>query len=254
VKITFVTVCVGGEYVDYFKKIYETYKKRNLPNDYEVIIYTNVLEYCESKFSSESKVKAYDFRELLHFDISSKNYRPNDCIKLFSFCGALLNNNFDLLVYVDCDMMMCTYDEEEANILFARPGFYYELCHEYDNVQSIDAHLMKRIDQCKNVGHPVNFMQNENGKLIFPVERYWAYRRPFSRQQEHNFIKTFSELFTALIEVYKDDLYTEAVEMGHCFSTAFGNYNYSVDRGLTFVETPVLSEVENSELYQELTA
>ena len=97
-------------------------------------------------------------------------------------------------------------------------------------------------------------MQNENGKLIFPVERYWAYRRPFSRQQEHNFIKTFSELFTALIEVYKDDLYTEAVEMGHCFSTAFGNYNYSVDRGLTFVETPVLSEVENSELYQELTA
>ena len=32
------------------------------------------------------------------------------------------------------------------------------------------------------------------------------------------------------------------------------NVNECVDRGLTFVETPVLSEVENSELYQELTA
>ena len=254
--ITFVTVCVGKKYIDYFNKVFTTYVNKLYPREYNLRIYTDEVDYCDEYFWVNSDViEAVDFKSICldKYGITTENYRDNDCIKMFSFCDALKHDKSELLVYVDGDMLLSHFNEDELKEQFAYPGFYFELCHEYNSFSNIDDHIMKRYHQCRGVIDNVYTMKY-NDKLIFPIERYWALKRDFNEEKERAFRNEFVNLFNRLIENHKGDLYTEAVEMGHCFTKAFGNNNYKIEKGLLFTETAALSDIDNSEMYNALTS
>ena len=55
--------------------------------------------------------------------------------------------------------------------------------------------------------------------------------------KELKFAKEFDDLFEKMIEGgLRNDLYTECVEIGHCFSKFFKK-NKMMDQGLMFIET-----------------
>jgi len=119
--------------------------------------------------------------------------------------------------------------------VFNQEGFYHELCHTYDKEEDIEEHTFKRIRQIRNLGFEVEFMKNEKGQIIFPIERFWGLKRTFCGK-ELQFAEEFNKLFELLISEYRNDLYTECVEMGHCFSKFFKK-NKHINQGLAFSET-----------------
>jgi len=234
---SFATVCVGRPYVDYFASIIKNYFDKNIPQSSNIYIHTDDPYYCGFKFKEYKNVKVIDFRtELAAYGITPFNYRDNDCIKVKSFLKTFYLDRNDILFYVDADMILHHYDENEFEKQFCNEGFYYELCHTYEEEKDIEEHTMKRVRQIKEIGFPLQFMKKDN-KIIFPIERYWGLKRTFD-QKEKVFMNEFAHLFDLLMRNgMKDDLYTETVEIGHCVSKAFGDSNSLISNGLTFMET-----------------
>ncbi len=234
--LSFVTVCVGKPYIDYFSKVIKSYELLSLPKETKIWIATNHVEYCQETFKeSPLCINTIDFSPILdHYKIKEKDYRDNDCIKVRAFIEALYVDINDFLFYVDGDMLAHLYNEL-FDVVFNQEGFYHELCHTYDKEEDIEEHTFKRIRQIRNLGFEVEFMKNEKGQIIFPIERFWGLKRTFCGK-ELQFAEEFNKLFELLISEYRNDLYTECVEMGHCFSKFFKK-NKHINQGLAFSET-----------------
>ena len=235
---SFVTVCVGKPYIDYFADIIKSYGKLSLPDSTKLYVTTNHLSYAKEKLKdSPIDLEFINFAPLLkHYKIEEKDYRNNDCIKVHAFIRALELDENDFLFYVDGDMVAHHYDKDEFDKVFDQGGFYYELCHTYKNKNEIEEHTNKRVKQILDLGFDLQFMNNEDGEIVFPIERYWGLRRTFCDKEDY-FNREFTDLFKLMIEGgLRNDLYTECVEMGHCFSKFFPE-NKKINQGLTFMET-----------------
>ena len=179
--LSFVTVCVGKPYIDYFSEVIKSYEKLSLPREAKIYITTNHVEYCKEKFKeSPLDIQTIDFAPILdHYNIEEKDYRKNDCIKVRAFIEALYRDMNDFLFYVDGDMLGHIYNEL-FDVVFNQEGFYHELCHTYDKEEDIEEHTFKRVRQIRNLGFEVQFMKNEKDQIIFPIERYWGLKRTFA--------------------------------------------------------------------------
>ncbi len=238
------TVCVGKPYIDYFQKIIKSYGNLNLPDSTIVYVNTNHVDYCEEKLKDAPvKVIINDFSSQLdYYKINECDYRDNDCIKVKAFTNALDADINDLLFYVDADMEAHLYDEEMFDKVFDQEGFYYELAHYYEKEEDIEEHTFKRIRQIRELNwKKLSFLKGKeknvgDEKIIFPIERFWGMKRTFCAK-ELKFAKEFDDLFEKMIEGgLRNDLYTECVEIGHCFSKFFKK-NKMMDQGLMFIET-----------------
>jgi len=232
------TVCVGKPYIDYFQEIIQSYGKLNLPDSTIVYVNTNHVEYCEEKLKDAPvKVIIYDFSpELDFYKIKECDYRNNDCIKVKAFIRGLFDDINDFLFYVDADMEAHLYNEEMFDKVFDQEGFYYELAHTYDSEALIEEHTFKRIRQIRALNWKKLSFLKSNKKIIFPIERFWGMKRTFCGK-ELKFANEFNDLFEKMIDGgMRNDLYTECVEISHCFSKFFKK-NKVMDQGLMFIET-----------------
>ena len=236
--LSFVTVCVGKPYLDYFAEIIKSYGKLSFPESTKLYVNTNHLLYAIEKLKdSPIDIEFIDFGPLLkQYQIDEKDYRNNDCIKVHAFINALDLDKNDFLFYVDADMEAHMFNQEKFDEVFDQGGFYHELCHTYKTRDDIEEHTNKRVKQILNMGYNLQFMKNEKGDIIFPIERFWGLRRSFC-DNERYFKNEFTDLFNQMIfGGLRNDLYTESVELGHCFSKFFEK-NKHINQGLAFIET-----------------
>ena len=61
--LSFVTVCVGKPYIDYFSEIIKSYEKLSLPRETKIYITTNQVEYCKEKFRKNGTPEIYLFKK-----------------------------------------------------------------------------------------------------------------------------------------------------------------------------------------------
>lgn len=235
---SFVTVCVGKSYIDYFANLLPEFANLNLPSNTNLYVNTNHVDYASLKLiDSPLRLQLIDFSPILdHYEIPERLYRDNDCIKIRAFLNALPYDSNDFLFYIDGDMKPNHYDKEEFDKVFDQEGFYYELCHEYNSPDDIEDHTIKRVRQIQNLGFDLQFMNTDRDTIIFPIERYWGLKRTFC-EREQKFAEEFINLFDLMINNgLRNDLYTECVEMAHCFGKHFEG-NKHINMGLTFSET-----------------